>query len=266
MTDPERLSVLRGKVRVKASLSRLLGPDLDLYLDRGYAPEVCLESWHLDRLEPGDIKGLAGALDRAGLTPTMHGPFMGLDPGSPHQEDRDLARSHYEACLRAVEVLRPVSAVFHGGGLYMVPIEEKERWIEASLPLWTWLARSLSDLGCRLALENVVDGEPRALQPLVEAVAAHGGGWCFDIGHHRVFDNVGLEPWLAGLGPHLIHMHLHDNHGVHDEHLPLGRGAIDLKRLFSLLARLPEPVATLEVDHRDGVEESLEVLVQVWPW
>ena len=258
--------ILRRRVRVKAPLSRLLGPELDFYLDQGYAPEVCLETWHLDRLEPGQVESLARSLGRAGLVPTLHGPFMGLDPGSHRQQDRDLARTYFEAVLRVAEVLKPASAVFHGGGLMAVSLEEKARWNGESLPLWTWLARSLSGLGCRLALENVVDGDPLALLPLVEAVAEHGGGWCFDIGHHEVFDAVGLRRWLALLGPSMIQMHLHDNFGEQDEHLPLGRGAIDLERIFRLLSDRPEPVVTLEVDHREGVEESLEVLKEFWPW
>ena len=260
---------LRAKVRVKAPLSRLLGPGLDLFLERGYSPEVCLESWHLDRLDPTALAGLAGTLGRAGLVPTLHGPFVGLDPGAPDRLDRDLAERYFEAALRAARTLRPVTAVFHGGSLIAVTMDEKARWLDASLPLWTRLARALTDLGCTLAVENVVDGDPEFLLPLVQAVAGEGGGWCFDIGHRQVFGTAGLDRWLEVLGPHLVHLHLHDNFGGRDDHLPLGRGSIDLARVFQGLAGLDtvdEPTATLEVDYRHGVEESLEILADLWPW
>ncbi len=256
---------LRRKVRVKAPLSRLLSSPDD-WLAKGYAPEICLESWHLDRVTPAELSGLARALDQAGLRPTLHGPFMGLDPGSERALDRDTARRYFDATLRVAEVLRPVSAVFHGGGLSYMTLEQKARWNELSLPLWTDLARSLAELGARLALENVVDHDPRSLLDLVQAAAEHGGGWCFDMGHHNLFDVVGLDPWLDTLGPYLVHLHAHDNLGQQDDHLPLGQGDMDLERIFTRLAGLPEPVACLEVDHRTGVEESLEVLSRIWPW
>jgi len=34
----------------------------------------------------------------------------------------------------------------------------------------------------------------------------------------------------------LVHIHMHDNHGVWDEHLPLGQGAIDYPDFFAALA------------------------------
>ena len=35
--------------------------------------------------------------------------------------------------------------------------------------------------------------------------------------------------------PRLLHTHLHDNHGTHDEHLPPGEGRIDWRALLDLL-------------------------------
>ena len=259
-----RVGALRRKVRVKAPLSLLQGPELETFLLRGYAPEICFESWDLDRMAPAQLRPLAEELRARELAPTVHGPFLGLDPGSPRDLDRDTARMYMEATVRWIEILRPACVVFHGGGLSAEMRPERERWVRASLEHWAWLAEALDNLGSVLALENVVDWEPEPLAMLLEQIPR--AGWCLDIGHQRVFDRVGLEHWIMTLGPRLIHLHLHDNFGKGDDHLPLGQGTIDLARLFGLLAGFPEPTATFEVDHRTGVEQSLPVLAEVWPW
>ena len=33
----------------------------------------------------------------------------------------------------------------------------------------------------------------------------------------------------------LVHIHMHDNHGIQDEHLPLGEGKMDVRKVVKLL-------------------------------
>jgi sugar phosphate isomerase/epimerase len=56
-----------------------------------------------------------------------------------------------------------------------------------------------------------------------------------------------LKPWLN-------HVHLHDNHGFRDEHLPLGVGAIELPKIIAgLKAAGYDKTITLEI-HADDRE------------
>ena len=41
-----------------------------------------------------------------------------------------------------------------------------------------------------------------------------------------------MKEWIQNLGPHIEHMHLHNNHGEKDEHLSLENGTIKLEELF----------------------------------
>lgn len=52
--------------------------------------------------------------------------------------------------------------------------------------------------------------------------------------------------WLAPMLPDLRHVHLHDNHGALDEHLPLGAGTIDFAPILAALAAHPDITITLE--------------------
>src|SRR5438132_11463970 len=62
----------------------------------------------------------------------------------------------------------------------------------------------------------------------------------------------GARTYMAGLADRLGLVHAHDNHGGHgetgDEHLPFGKGTIDLERdVKALKARGYDGPATLEI-------------------
>ncbi|MBR6738215.1 MAG: hypothetical protein IKL99_00935, partial [Oscillospiraceae bacterium] len=59
----------------------------------------------------------------------------------------------------------------------------------------------------------------------------------------------------------ITELHLSDNMGLFDEHLPLGKGSVDWKKVDGLWRALGRDVLlTLEVGGYDGVETSLAYL------
>ncbi|MFZ0611664.1 MAG: sugar phosphate isomerase/epimerase, partial [Desulfobacterales bacterium] len=95
-----------------------------------------------------------------------------------------------------------------------------------------------------------------------------GVGFCLDTGHQAAFGQASLVKWLDALGPHIGQVHLHDNHGLRDEHLALGRGKIDFPYLFRRLKTLCDtpPVITLEPHTEEALDPSLDYLAALWPW
>ena len=74
----------------------------------------------------------------------------------------------------------------------------------------------------------------RLVGPMVEAIAQRGSprlGFLLDVGHANMGEGVReLHRAMHATG-RLVAMHLHDNHGLRDEHLPLGAGTVDLTGL-----------------------------------
>ena len=69
-----------------------------------------------------------------------------------------------------------------------------------------------------------------------------------------------LKPWIA-------HMHMHDNHGFRDEHLPLGVGTIELPKIIAGLKGIGyDKTITLEVhaDDREYLQISQRKLKEMW--
>jgi sugar phosphate isomerase/epimerase len=98
------------------------------------------------------------------------------------------------------------------------------------------LARKAEELGVMLAVENCgpyhsgVDRTAADLRSLINGAGSPHVRACLDVGHAAV--NRNTSELVSLLGKDIVHLHVHDNHGQRDEHLPVGRGTID----FGLLA------------------------------
>ena len=58
----------------------------------------------------------------------------------------------------------------------------------------------------------------------------------FDIAHAFIENRMkGVKEYLDSFNDRLVHIHIHDNHGKQDEHLPLGHGKLDLRKVIKLL-------------------------------
>lgn len=111
------------------------------------------------------------------------------------------------------------------------------------------LAKAAKDRGVTLSLENL-DETPQELRNVLDAVPDLR--YCLDVGHaHLDKREDGGRRYLEALGDRLGLVHVHDNHGGHgkegDEHLPFGKGTIDLERDMRALKTRYDGRATLEI-------------------
>jgi sugar phosphate isomerase/epimerase len=114
-------------------------------------------------------------------------------------------------------------------------------WTDQATETFVKLLPMAEGYDCRLALENIYEETPATLTTLVERCNSPWFGHCFDIGHWQLFARTHQLDWLNAIAPRLLHLHLHDNHGRSDEHLPVGEGTIDFLPLLRLLATMPDP-------------------------
>ena len=115
------------------------------------------------------------------------------------------------------------------------------------------LAPQAQALGLALALENsftdtYMAQDAEALAAFVADYGAPAVGVCYDSGHAHMAG--GAVPVLKTLAPHVVTVHLHDNHGTEDEHLPPGHGTIDWPALVPVLAQCPKLVH-IETEAKD---------------
>lgn len=259
---------LRNQVQINVPFSMLSESYLDYFIRNYLNPEIGFDAQTLDRCPVTLMEAVAGRLQEAGLTITFHAPFMDLSPGSPDSMIRDLTRRRLEQVVPLISLFKPLTVVCHTGYDRTRYWHIRELWLKNSLDIWSGIAGEIQSRGARMMLENVYEASPDDMAELLENLKGLGVGFCLDCGHQAVFGKAPIEDWIDRLGPYLGQLHLHDNCGVQDEHLALGRGCIDFARLFHLIAAgVPgRPVVTLEPHREEDLWPGLEYLERIWPW
>jgi sugar phosphate isomerase/epimerase len=225
---------------------------------RRYDLEIYFSAAVLDQIEREDLEKLKASLDWAPAL-TLHAPFMDMNPGAMDPMIRSVTQMRFRQLLNVAAILKPRAAVFHAAYDRWRYSGRKDVWLNNSVDTWHAVMESASNIGMRVAVENVFDEDPDALSLLIEKIARPDFGFCFDSGHFNLFSTVPLERWFAVLGRHLVEVHLHDNDGTADAHWAVGRGSVDFDKFFRLLREhAAVPVYTIEAHEKQEIETSLE--------
>lgn len=241
--------------------ARLLATELPYFLQQGIAPEIAFGWRELDQLSPDRLRGWGREIAAAGLEVTLHAPFHDLNPGALDPLVTAVTRRRIDQSLTAAACLGARLMVLHPGFDRWRYQGQEQLWLEASLAFWPPLLLQAAEQNCRLALENIFDHQPEPLASLLDGLDSPWLGHCFDVGHWNLFSQTPLGEWFQRLGPRILHLHLHDNHGQTDDHLPVGAGRIDFSELFRLVRTLAQrPSMTCEAHRRPDLLLSLAAL------
>ena len=88
-----------------------------------------------------------------------------------------------------------------------------------------------------------------------------------DVAHAFIENRMkGVRDYIDAFGDRLAHVHAHDNHGKWDEHLPLGRGKIDFRKVVRFLKEIDyDRTVTFEVfTSRADAVRSRELFKRQW--
>ena len=76
-----------------------------------------------------------------------------------------------------------------------------------------------------------------------------------------------IEDYISMFSEKLVHVHVSDNHGKGDEHLPLGHGSINFKEVVKMLKKVEyDRTITFEVfgENRIYAKNSMEYFKELW--
>jgi len=222
--------------------------------------ELYLGSQSIDGITERDLHTLKESMGW-GHTISIHGPFMDLSPGAIDSKIAAASLERYLQVISFSEILRPEVVVFHSGYEKWKYAGETELWLSQSVKTWRAVMEKADKSGTRVAIENIVDTEPDNLRLLAERMDHPNFGLCLDVGHREIFSKLSITDWVDGMHPYIFEMHLHDNNGNADEHLPVGDGIVDFSSLFSRLKALEaDPVMTLEAHSSEDALKSISRL------
>lgn len=210
--------------------------------------------------EPGIFFAPESALSLycdSGLVSSLHGAFIDVNPASGDPQIRDLSRRRCEESCRIAVQLVAQCVVFHSScfpflrGIYM------ERWADECAQFYSELAEKHHLM---LFIENSFDTDSAPLLALMRRKTSALVQVCLDLGHIN-YSREPMESWFDRLAEHIGYLHLSDNHGMFDEHLPLGSGSVDWEKADMLWQHIGKPERlTLEVGNLDNVARCVAYL------
>jgi len=233
--------------------------------ENGVGPEIYFSSAVLDALKPQEAERAAAALRDAGISSlTFHAPFHDLWPGARDEEARRMAVRRLKQAISLATVFRPAGIVIHGGYFGWLFDFRPDEWLESAKRSFGELAEAAEKADTYLFAENVFDDEPSHLLRLRNAVGSPRLGFCFDPGHAALFSGVPLHRWANDLGEGILQMHVHDNRGQRDDHLPVGEGTLNYRGvLLAVLDTGARPILTVEPHRKEHFSRSLSGLREI---
>lgn len=222
--------------------------------------ELYIGSQTVDSVTEADLRAVRESLGE-GCGISVHGPFMDLSPGAIDAKIAAASLERYLQVMTFAETLRPEVVVFHSGYEKWKYAGETELWLNQSIRTWRAVMAMAEKTGTKVAIENIVDEEPSHLKLLASRMDHPLFGLCLDVGHREIFSDLPISDWVDGMQPHIFELHLHDNLGTSDEHLPVGLGKVDFGTIFGMLKKQhSDPVLTLEAHSPADALTSLKNL------
>src|ERR1700684_3625423 len=232
--------------------------------------EIFCSRSHFDYTNRAEIQNIAGALADAKLKlASLHAPTSrdlsatreGGQPLSICEVERVRRIEAMDELKRAIDVAEEVPfsrMIFHMGGTRETSDERKRDAAFSSLEHLILHARHV---GVTICVENTTSemGAPSYLRSFVDETRLAGLRFNFDIGHAHLADGAEENRIAESFEPLrelVTGVHVHDNHGEKDEHLPPYEGTIDWAAAVKLLKTAPEvnlPL-TLELKEKIGPE------------
>jgi sugar phosphate isomerase/epimerase len=232
--------------------------------------EIFCTRSHFEYSSKPAIRAMAGALEAHRLQlVSMHAPTS-RDLSAMRESGTPLSICEIERVRRveAMDELKRVidvaddlpytRLVLHMGGARETADPRKR---DAAFSTLEHLILHAHHAGVTICVENTTSemGDPSYLRAFVDETRLTGLRFNFDIGHAHLAElpeDERLEKSFSPLRELVSSVHLHDNHGEKDEHIPPYDGTIDWRKAIKILQSAPQtslPVV-LELKEKTGPE------------
>lgn len=205
----------------------------------------------------GKYLGTAQQYRHTGMVTSVHGAFIDVNPASGDPDFRELSRQRCRESCEIALALGAENVVFHSSAFPFLRGSYLENWAERCASIYEEL---VARYPVRIYIENAQDLDPTPLRCLMEQIHLDRIGVCLDIGHIN-YSRTPVRQWFEQLGQWIQYLHLSDNMGGFDDHLPLGKGNIDWGQVNQLWEALGKDIpVTLETGNLESTQESIYFL------
>ena len=208
-----------------------------------------------------DEKDLIDKMNSYDLKYTVHAPFIEVNPASVNPA---LAKASVDEIKRSVDlantldsnlvVIHPGRSIFNNDAEYM---ESVYRIAEDNLKIVGEYAKDNEVDTCIENLPRLRGFMYQDIYQLAESLERINLPMTLDIGHAYTAGFTCDDVYFDSIK----HIHIHDNDGIRDSHLPLGEGIIDFKMFFEIFSKKGyDGIYNFELGSKEYVEKSIDYL------
>ena len=200
-------------------------------------------------------------LESYSLKYSIHAPFMDVNIASPQDQSRLNSIAQIKSSIDLANEINAEAVVVHPGLIsFLANKYFKKEVYEFANESIKEIGDYAKNLGVMATIENMPNFESMIYQNIVDLnqlLVENEMHMTLDIGHAN---HVGYAPDEM-IFDSIKHVHVHDNLGDDDSHLPLGEGSIDLKYIINTLeSKNYDGIYILEVNDYDSIKKSYEYM------
>lgn len=188
---------------------------------------------------------------------TIHAPFNDLNPASSDRYIYDITMLRHVQLRRIVQEIKPLRVVVHPGYEDWRYNFNSDKWVNGAKVFFKDLLLIFPETV--FAIENVFEKNPDNLTELVKIIESDYFGICLDIGHFNLFSKISFKEWWNKIKDSIKHIHIHDNNGKRDQHIPPGRGVINWVEFLEVI-KDKELTYTFEMHSIDDINFVLKMM------
>jgi sugar phosphate isomerase/epimerase len=168
---------------------------------------------------------------------SAHCPLSDVNLGSLNPRMREASVREIVNAIASASRMNMAVCTVHPGYFSSIGMLDKTSVIAKARESLEAVEKASKEYGVKVAIENLplmggagMGRTPDELHSLIEGLEL---GICFDVGHANT--NKVVDEWLKHT-KEFLNVHIHDNLGDYDAHLPIGLGNIDFKKVMAALA------------------------------
>ncbi len=194
---------------------------------------------------------------------SIHGPFIGIRYTYNDYLLKEAVKKRMQMTYEMAKELKPEILVLHSGISEDIKKWKLQKlWLEETTNFWKEEIKKYEKEKIKIVVENLVEEIPDILIELCDGINSDFFALCLDTGHMNVFSKLPPSDWVKKMGKRLQYVHLHDNNGESDEHLPVGKGNIDFNNFFNSIKNKSDIIIALELDNSTP-KEKIKNLTEV---
>ena len=245
---------------MKIGASTLAGIEFELEKTLDFIENLGIEYAELVHQYPAEFID-SEILESYSLKYSIHAPFMDVNIASPQDQSRLNSIAQIKSSIDLANEINAEAVVVHPGLIsFLANKYFKKEVYEFANQSIKEIGDYAKDLGVMATIENMPNFESMIYQNIVDLnqlLVENEMHMTLDIGHAN---HVGYAPDEM-IFDSIKHVHVHDNLGDDDSHLPLGEGSIDLKYIINTLeSKNYDGIYILEVNDYDSIKKSFEYM------